>query len=143
MFQNVFIHLHGILYIQTSLPFELKQEFDVNITFHDYSDVDNNVISHEIFSLDKICENEPKKSENELIDTDEDTVIPSYVEAVRGFKIFSQYLEGQENVPDEIFRSFQKLDSFHVQTAAKKTKQKNYHRFQFKCERLCIPSVIS
>ena len=104
----------------------MQKKFCVDASFDDYVNVDNDVASSKLLTTDEICElTQEKENEDELSDTDTEIVSepPSYLEAVKGLETFRRYVEWQENVPDEIFKNLQQLDSFHTQLKERKRKQ--------------------
>lgn len=107
----------------------LQNEMNFSISFNEYVNVDNDVTCSKILSVDEICEPEPEENEDEHSDTEDDTSIPSYFDAVKGLETFRRYVESQENVPEHVFKNLCQLDSFHIQIVEKNRKQKTITDF--------------
>lgn len=56
----------------------------------------------------------PVENENKSNDTENDLIVPNYIDVIKELETFWHCIESQENVPEEIHKNLWQLDSFHL-----------------------------
>ena len=95
---------------------------DFTESFEEYVSADDEVLSCEVLTVDKICEvtedEEMSEAEEEAVET------PSFSNAVKRFETFCCFIKSVEDVPEEVFKSLRQLGCYQLKIAIKKQKQR-------------------
>jgi hypothetical protein len=104
----------------------IEEIFNFNGRFEDFIDVDDNVMACSVQTIEQICEGDQNMSESE--EEKEDSVVPSYNEALKALATFRAFID---NVPETIFKNI-KVESFSITLRRKFTKQSTLDSFSVK-----------
>jgi hypothetical protein len=90
------------------------------ISMEDFIDVDGNVLCS-VQTIEQICEGDENVSESE--EEEEDSVVPSYNEALNALATFRAFIDNVPDVPKTILKSIREVELFSMALRRKFTKQ--------------------
>jgi hypothetical protein len=102
----------------------VQEFFYLNGRFEDFIDVDDNVMASSVETIKQICEGDQNVSESE--EEEEDSVVPSYNEALNALATFRTFID---NVPETILKNIREVESFSMALRRKFTKQSTLDSF--------------